>query len=65
MKVKMVCSNRAHRDGGRFVDGHYVAVLVYDREWLCGDWWLMTMDSVHQQVVVLQDGLHGNDLRID
>ena len=65
VKVKVNWCHRTHRDGGRFVDGHYVTVLVYDSEWLCSDRWLVTMHSVDQQVIVLQYGLHGSNLGID
>ena len=51
--------------GGRFVDGDDVIILVDDGERLCGDWRLVAMNSVDQQVIVLENCLHCGQLRVD
>lgn len=44
---------KAYRDGVRFVDGDDVRVKVEDGEREGGDWRLVTMDSVDQEIIVL------------
>ena len=51
--------------GGRFVDGDDVIILVDDGERLCGDWRLVAVNSVDQQVIVLENCLHCGHLRVD